>query len=455
MGTFLSDFGVPVGVNTSVYNNSKINNTVISVIDLGKSENTDNIFSDFKNLTEVQKSATNNNNTEILALDLTKLLIDDVFNKTIFNAEILKTNKTTNISKIAASNTDLRIDNKTMIDTPIQNSSTVKPNIEIMHNILNKINTNMSNHSQLVHNTKIQDNENTKVNTTNDNKYNLNKNEESVMKSNGINEVQFDLKNFSDVVNGFKNSGEIKFYNFTFNIGNLLQDEVDLPGPSNIDINEKFLDNFKMLFDSSMENQTDAVPPTFSFNFSNIPNINSSLFGNQTLQNNNQIISYANILENFGLPNVSGFPIGKEIITKTTFTTSIENVLIPNVNANNSKISSEMPYTPIKFDDYLLDYYQDDNDNSTDYPIVDYVELYKDTTNEKVDYVPTERQLTNQILENNNDKSTTHYQIFTDEDFDNIVPDASVFHEINTTKTEVRSLIIISTILYDAKILIL
>lgn len=43
-----------------------------------------------------------------------------------------------------------------------------------------------------------------------------------------------------------------------------------------------------------------------------------------------------------------------------------------------------------KLDEWDPSYYDVDEDNSTDYPILDYIEMYKDTTNEENTYIPTE-----------------------------------------------------------------
>ncbi|CAH0697289.1 unnamed protein product [Spodoptera exigua] len=43
-----------------------------------------------------------------------------------------------------------------------------------------------------------------------------------------------------------------------------------------------------------------------------------------------------------------------------------------------------------KLDEWDTTYYDPEEDNSTDYPILDYIEMYKDTTNEENTYVPTE-----------------------------------------------------------------
>lgn len=54
-----------------------------------------------------------------------------------------------------------------------------------------------------------------------------------------------------------------------------------------------------------------------------------------------------------------------------------------------AKLGNEKNNDLFKLDDLDTSYYDSNEDNSTDYPILDYVEMYKDTTNEEFVYNPT------------------------------------------------------------------
>lgn len=58
----------------------------------------------------------------------------------------------------------------------------------------------------------------------------------------------------------------------------------------------------------------------------------------------------------------------------------------------------------IPLSDDMLSYYDSVEDNSTDYPIIDYVELYKDITNEENIYNPTEVPFTGDIRDHIQEK---------------------------------------------------
>lgn len=66
------------------------------------------------------------------------------------------------------------------------------------------------------------------------------------------------------------------------------------------------------------------------------------------------------------------------------------------INIEENEISNE------SFEDYEIE------DNATDYPIIDYIDLYKDTTNENIIYIPTETP-TNIISTNNNQNNEIEY----------------------------------------------
>lgn len=69
-------------------------------------------------------------------------------------------------------------------------------------------------------------------------------------------------------------------------------------------------------------------------------------------------------------------------IEKTKNKTEKNNKLI-------SKLNSEDDNELYSLEEYDTSYYDSNEDNSTDYPIIDYVDLYKDTTNDENIYIPT------------------------------------------------------------------
>lgn len=99
---------------------------------------------------------------------------------------------------------------------------------------------------------------------------------------------------------------------------------------------------------------------------------------------------------------------GQDIVTKEHVTKNVIKTTTPKtttstikpINKNKTKtidtiinkLNSDKDNEIFKLDEFETAYYDENEDNSTDYPIIDYIEMYKDTTNEENVYtteVPT------------------------------------------------------------------
>lgn len=164
---------------------------------------------------------------------------------------------------------------------------------------------------------------------------------------------------------------------------------------------------------------------SFSFDINNVTFNNNNVKLNNVTENEIKNITDPNILQfvlsdlfkntsNYTFENVT---VDKIIEGSTTYrllndtilnngniiTRNISFTIPTNVTddvRNNNNIDSmfaeiQLKHTTEKsketqnFHNLLGDYYDNNEDNSTDYPIIDYEEMYKDTTNEKIEYVPT------------------------------------------------------------------
>ncbi|XP_047036803.1 uncharacterized protein LOC124642432 isoform X2 [Helicoverpa zea] len=64
------------------------------------------------------------------------------------------------------------------------------------------------------------------------------------------------------------------------------------------------------------------------------------------------------------------------------------------------KLGGERENEVFQIEEFDTTYYDINEDNSTDYPIVDYIEMYKDTTNEENVYTPTETSTIDDLVTN-------------------------------------------------------
>ncbi|XP_050356526.1 putative uncharacterized protein DDB_G0282133 isoform X1 [Nymphalis io] len=100
-------------------------------------------------------------------------------------------------------------------------------------------------------------------------------------------------------------------------------------------------------------------------------------------------------------------PLVKINITKIVPINSYNTVNQTNNNSNGEKLKQNVNENEIPdIDDYGINY--DNNDNSTDYPIIDYIDLYKDTTNE---YIEIKTTPTPEHFNDNNYKTETLLEV--------------------------------------------
>lgn len=83
----------------------------------------------------------------------------------------------------------------------------------------------------------------------------------------------------------------------------------------------------------------------------------------------------------------TSYPVTEPITVKNN-TTEVTTKTDDDIKVN--KFGSGKNNDVFKLDDFDTSYYDANEDNSTDYPILDYVDIYKDTTNEEYVYTSTE-----------------------------------------------------------------
>lgn len=391
---------------------NNVNESVVNIVDI-KIENNDKfekVFNDLNNLINNNSVVTNQNNsakTDIIAIDLLNLAKKNASNA---RTDIIKS---TNVMVTPQNELQNKIKDK-ISPTP---ANVTKLNSKMKANSV-KNNTSIVKHMSKLF---LANKDEKKINNSTDNDFKpVAKESPNIVRNVANNSTNVNLKNI------FHNF-EFSWQNFTnFDIPNVDNgkdiEKIDTGnnthGEKTNEFNNIYSNNNHEIVNFSQIQLPNIFKLGYVFPNPFIPKIPPQIDNGKKfdvpqneakesyLENSNPVNDFINlfnhstfekgdIIQNFTFTwdNITEFNDAEIVISKTPIllksgvNNDNEINVVPFINKSNP-VTMSIENKNNNFD-YLLDYYTDENDNTTDYPIIDYVEFYKDTTNEIIDYLVT------------------------------------------------------------------